>query len=81
MCSDFGFNRDALFREDARRGYQRYLAVSANPIVHVNSRARVDVYITGGAGTYGQFTGFRASSRDRFSDYGLISTCQFYKPG
>jgi len=54
MYNDFGINRNALVEVGARRGYQRYWAVSANPIVHVNPRGPLDFYITGGAGMLGQ---------------------------
>ena len=82
MYNDFGFNRDALLRAGARRGGQRYWAVSANPIVHVNPRGPVDFYVTGGAGIYGQINQYRASSDSRFSDrYDLISSYEIYKPG
>jgi opacity protein-like surface antigen len=79
MYNDFGFTRNALLQAGARRGSQRYWALSANPVVHVNPRGPIDFYITGGAGIYGQITKYRAAVAD--SRYDLISSDQINRPG
>jgi hypothetical protein len=83
MFNDFGINRAALEQEGARRGHQRYWAVTVDPVFHVNPRGPIDFYLIGGAGIYGQITEYRASSRDdRFGDrYDLISSNQIVRPG
>lgn len=48
MFTDFGITHDALVRAGARRGSQKYWAVTVDPIFHVNERGPVDFYITGG---------------------------------
>jgi hypothetical protein len=78
MFNDFGFTHDALLRAGARRGSQRYWALTVDPIFHVNERGPVDFYVTGGGGLYGQITQYRASSGD---GYDLISSRTIYKPG
>jgi hypothetical protein len=62
MFTDFGITHSALVRQDARSGYQRFWALTVDPIVHVNPRGPVDFYLVAGAGLYGQRTGLRAAS-------------------
>jgi hypothetical protein len=62
LYTGFGLNNTTLDRNAARSGYQRFWAVTVDPIVHVNPRGPADFYITAGAGLYGQRTGFRAAS-------------------
>jgi len=82
MYNDFGFNRNALLDAGARRGHQRYWAISANPVAHVNPRGPIDFYLTGGAGIYGQITQFRTSADGRYAErYDLISSNDVYRPG
>ena len=80
MYNDFGINRRALFDVGARRGRQKYWAVTANPAFHVNPRGPVDFYITGGGGVYGQITSFRVSGDGRFDRDWRFSD-QVVKPG
>ena len=58
---DFGINRNALRREGAHDGSQRYWAVTIDPVVHVNGRGPADFYLTGGGGIYGQITKLEAT--------------------
>jgi hypothetical protein len=84
MLSDFGINHDALVRAGARRGSQKYWALTVDPIFHVNERGPVDFYVTGGGGLYGRTTKYRASSGLVGQDsgrYDLISSDTIYKPG
>ena len=62
MFNGFSINDTVLRREGARSGYQRYWAVTVDPVLHVNPRGPADFYITAGAGFYGQHTGLRAQS-------------------
>jgi hypothetical protein len=84
MFSDFGINDTALARAGARRGRQRYWAVTVDPIFHVNERGPVDFYLTGGGGLYGRMTSYRTSS-DLIGQssvrYDLISSDTIHKPG
>ena len=52
MFTDFGMNHAALVRAGARRGSQKYWALTVDPVFHVNERGPVDFYITGGGGLY-----------------------------
>jgi len=84
MFSDFGITHDALLRAGARRGSQKYWALTVDPIFHVNERGPVDFYLTGGGGLYSRITKFRASSGLVGQDdtgYDLISSDTIYKPG
>jgi hypothetical protein len=81
---DFGLNRATLLRAGAPRGDQKYWALTANPVFHVNQRGPVDFYVTAGAGLYSQITEFRFghgytgpfSGRDD-----LLGRDTIYKPG
>jgi hypothetical protein len=84
IFSDSGITDTALARAGARRGSQRYWAVTVDPIFHVNERGPVDFYLTGGGGVYSQKTQYRASSGLVGQDsgrYDLISSRTLYKPG
>jgi hypothetical protein len=84
MFTDFGITHDALVRAGARRGSQKYWALTVDPTFHVNERGPVDFYITGGGGLYTRITKYRASSDliGQDSDrYDLISSDTVYKPG
>src|SRR5712692_9564347 len=48
MFTDFGITHTALVREGARSGYQRFWAITADPIVHVNPRGPIDFYLNCG---------------------------------
>ena len=78
MFTHFGITHDALVQAGARKGSQRYWALTVDPIFHVNERGPVDFYITGGGGLYSQITQYRASSG---GGYDLISSRTRYKPG
>jgi len=84
MFTDFGITHAALARAGARRGSQKYWAVTVDPIFHVNERGPVDFYLTGGGGIYSQITEYRASSdlSGQYSGrYDVISSHTLYKPG
>ena len=57
--ADFGINHTVLRRAGAPRGSQKYFALTADPVFHVNQRGPVDFYISGGGGLYAQITTFR----------------------
>jgi hypothetical protein len=78
MFTDFGFTHDALLRAGARKGSQKYWALTVDPIFHVNERGPVDFYVTGGGGLYSQITEYRALSG---GGYDLISSRTLYRPG
>jgi hypothetical protein len=84
MLADFGINQAALVRAGARRGSQKYWALTVDPVIHVNARGPVDFYLTGGGGLYSRLTKYRASSNLTGQDsgrYDLISSETLYKPG
>jgi hypothetical protein len=84
MFNDFGINHEALLRAGARRGSQRYWALTVDPVFHVNERGPVDFYLTGGGGLYSRMTKYRASSGVVGQDsvqFDLISSDTIYKPG
>jgi len=81
--TNFGVNDGALRREGARSGYQRFWAVTVDPVVHVNPQGPADFYITAGAGLYGQRTEFRApaSLSGPGAGYDLTRTDTIYRLG
>jgi hypothetical protein len=84
MFADFGIAQTALVRAGARRGSQKYWALTVDPVFHVNARGPVDFYLTGGGGLYSRITNYRASSNLTGQDsgrYDLISSETLYKPG
>ena len=84
MLTGFGITHDALVSAGARKGSQKYWAVTVDPIFHVNERGPVDFYLTGGGGLYSRITKYRASSGFVGQDsgrYDLISSDTVYKPG
>ena len=82
--ADFGITHDALLRQGARSGSQKYWALTVDPMFHVNERGPVDFYVIGGGGLYGQITNYRASA-DAFGQnlrrYDLTYSNQILKPG
>jgi hypothetical protein len=80
LAAGFGINHDALVRQGARHGTQKYWALTLDPIVHINPRGPADFYLTGGAGIYGQITKYRAPSGSA-SQYDLIRTENLSRPG
>jgi hypothetical protein len=84
MFTDFGITHDALVRQGARSGSQRFWALTVDPIFHVNERGPIDFYVTGGGGLYSQITQYRAPSASFGQSsrrYDLISSDHIYKPG
>ncbi len=77
---DFGITRNALVRQGAHDGSQKYWAVTIDPVVHVNGRGPVDFYLTGGGGIYGQVTRLEATfaGQPRFD---LTSSETHVRPG
>jgi hypothetical protein len=80
LAAGFGINHDALVRQGAQHGTQKYWALTLDPIVHINPRGPADFYLTGGAGIYGQITKYRAPSGSA-SQYDLIRTENLSRPG
>ena len=78
--TDFGITHNALVRDGATRGSQRFWAVTVDPIVHVNERGPADFYLTGGAGIYGQLTKLRAPA-GAASQFDLTRTENLYRAG
>jgi len=84
MFTDFGITHDALVRQGARSGSQKFWALTVDPIFHVNERGPVDFYVTGGGGLYSQITRYSAPSApfgQSTRRYDLISSDYIYKPG
>jgi len=82
MFTDFGINNTNLALLGARRGSQRYLALTVDPIFHVNDRGPVDFYVTGGGGLYGQITHLRTKFvGPQNNTFDLISSDSVYRPG
>jgi len=80
MLNDFGINGRTLAQAGARTGSQKYWAVTVDPAFHVNDRGPLDFYVIGGAGLYGRYTKYRASSGSR-SGFDLVSSDQILRPG
>lgn len=84
MFTEFGINDAALNRSGFRRGHQKYWAITADPIIHINQRGPVDFYITGGGGLYSQITSYRGPFGLAGPYYGredLTSSNTVFKPG
>jgi len=84
MFNDFGINRRTLAQVGARRGSQKYWAVTVDPTFHVNDRGPLDFYVIGGAGLYGRNTKYRASSAAAgpgFAEFDLVRSEQILRLG
>lgn len=83
MYTGFGVTHSALAAQGARSGYERFWALTVDPVVHVNPRGPADFYLTGGAGLYGEHISFRApaSLAGPAAQYDLIRSDTLYKPG
>ena len=81
MFNDFGINRGTLAQVGARRGSQKYWAVTVDPTFHVNDRGPLDFYVIGGAGIYGRNTNYRASSTAAGPGFDLVRSEQILRPG
>ena len=79
MVTGFGINDNTLARQGARSGYQRFWAITVDPIVHVNPRGPADFYVTAGAGLYGRHTLLRSSAGGvGRPDFDLVRTDNLY---
>ncbi len=83
MFVDFGINRSTLIQVGAPRGDQKYWALTANPVFHVNERGPVDFYVTAGGGLYSQIVEYRTGYRgDPFYGYDdLLGSYTLYRAG
>jgi hypothetical protein len=84
MFNDFGLNRATLRNTGATHGSQKFWALTADPVFHVNPRGPIDFYVTAGGGLYSRITTLRA-----FSGFGgpfgeaeeVRGSFTSYKPG
>ena len=81
MLNDYGINRATLAQVGARKGSQKYWAVTVDPMFHVNDRGPLDFYVIGGAGLYGRYTKYRASSNAAGPGFDLVRSEQILRPG
>ncbi len=83
MYVDFGINRATLRQVGAPRGNQKYWALTADPVFHVDERGPVDFYVTAGGGLYSQIVEYRTGYRgDPFYGYDdLLGSYTLYRPG
>ncbi len=83
MFTDLGINRRTLAGVGAPRGNQKYWALTADPVFHVNERGPVDFYVTAGGGLYSQIVEYRTGYRgDAYYGYDdLLGSYTLYRPG
>lgn len=81
MLNDFGISSGTLKQVGARSGSQKYWAVTVDPTLHVNDRGPLDFYVIGGAGLYGRYTKYRASSNAAGPGFELVRSEQILRPG
>jgi hypothetical protein len=83
MFVDMGMNHRTLASVGAPRGDQKYWALTANPVFHVNESGPVDFYVTAGGGLYSQITEYRTGYHgDPFYGYDdLLGSYTLYRAG